>query len=388
MLTQFLAGRLAGYRKRIAHEYAMWEYRRQAAKNRRNYGKWIRKLELVPPDVFVGPDLAYGGVRGHVRAIRKYSSLNVQLVPDEVAMGCLNNFTAEVLDRFMEFEPGGSPAVHSHVLPWMIRWCRRQQARGYRWIHTYHLPYFPEHGKDGLKADQREINDALIHEACHADIRLSVSLWQQEYLRAEHGIETEFLPNGVDVAACDRGRADRFRCKHSSAGPFVLYVGRNDPVKNPADFVRLAQAMPKLCFAMIGDGLTAETLRDDWELAPPPNLKLLGPATHAEVQDAIAACNALVATSRREGLPTLVLEGMTHQKPVVVPDEAGCMEAISAGEFGYIYRQGDIDDLAAKVELAMRDSVFGARVRQRVLEEYDWRVVAPKLDAIYRGGNS
>lgn len=381
-----LSCRLKGYRERIAHEYSMWDHRRGSARDLRNYEHWIQALRHTPPDVFLGPDLPYGGVRGHVRAIREYSSLNVQLVPDEAAMGGLVNFTAEIRERFMEFEPSGSPTVHSHVLPWMIRWCRSQQERGLRWIHTYHLPYFSEHGKDGLKPDQIEINDALIHEACHADVRLSVSRWQQEFLKAEHGIETDYLPNGVDVNICDLGDADRFRRRHHLAGPFLLYVGRNDPVKNPADFVRLALAMPAQRFVMIGGGLTAETLREEWQVDAPANLTLPGPASHAGVQDAIAACSVLVVTSKREGLPTLVMEGMAHQKPVVVPDEAGCMEAIGDGEFGYIYQQDNIDDLAAKAELAMKDSSIGLRARQRVLEEYDWRVVASRLDAIYQGG--
>lgn len=380
-----ITARLSGYRARIAHEYSMWEHRRRSAKNLRCYESWIQKIQNLQPDVFLGADLLSGGVRGHVHGIRKHSELNVQLVPDETAMGGLENFTERIRERFMELNPSGSPTVHSHVMPWMIRWCRRQQERGLRWIHTYHLPYFPEHANGEIPDWQQEINEVLIHEACEADVRISVSKWQQSYLRLEHGIETDYLPNGVDVRVCDDGSAKRFRRTSKIVGPFLLYVGRNEPVKNPADFVQLALAMPGRQFVMIGDGLAAESLREDWQVEAPLNLVLLGAATHAGVQDAIAACSVLVVTSKREGLPTLVMEGMAHRKPVVVPDEAGCMEAIGEGEFGYIYQQGDIDDLAAKAELAMSDTTIGPRARQRVLEEYDWRVVAPKLDEIYLG---
>jgi len=383
-----IVSKLDGYRRRLRHEYSMWDHRRQQRQNLRRFETWIRKLLDTPPDVFLGPDLPYGGVRGHVRAIRGYSSLRIQLVPDAVAMDGLENFTTEIRGRFMDFEPAGRPCVHSHVIPWMIRWCRRQQERGSLWVHTYHLPYFPEHGQNGLQPDQIEINEALIHEARFADIRLSVSRWQQEYLRAEHGIETDYLPNGVDVEACDQGRAERFRRSSGLDGPFVLYVGRNDPVKNPADFVRLAKAMPEIQFAIMGQWLDSKAMLTDWGLESPENLHYLGGGTHAQVQDALAACSALVVTSKREGLPTLVMEGMAHKKPVVVPNEDGCMEAIAAGECGFIYQQGDMTDLVAKVELAMRDSSIGRRARQRVMEEYDWRVVAPKLDAIYRAGTS
>jgi glycosyltransferase involved in cell wall biosynthesis len=386
MFSRPLSRRLKGYRERIAHEYSMWDHRRSSTRNLRNYEHWIQKLRNNPPDVILGPDLPYGGVRGHVRAIREYSDLNVQLVPEESVMGGLGNFTAEIRERFMEFEPSGSPTVHSHVLPWMIHWCRKQQERGLRWIHTHHNWYYPEFAISELEKWQLEFNDGFLFALRHADVRLSVSRWQQEFLKVEHRIETDYLPNGVDVNVCDLGDADRFRRSHHLAGPFLLYVGRNDPVKNPADFVRLAVAMPSLRFVMIGSGLTAETLREEWQVEAPANLTLPGPASHAGVQDAIAACSVLVVTSKREGLPTLVMEGMAHQKPVVVPDEAGCMEAIGDGEFGYIYQQGNLDDLVAKAELAMEDSSIGLRARQRVLEEYDWRVVAPKLDAIYQGG--
>jgi len=388
MLSSALLNRLKGYRRRIVHEYSMWDYRRRSERNLRNYKVWAEKIRRLPPDVLVGPDLLAGGVRGHVHAIQKYSSLKVQLVPDEVAMGGLGNFTAEIVDHFMAFEPIGSPAVHSHVLPWMIDWCGRQQERGLRWVHTYHNMYFPEFAVGELAPWQLKINQSLIHEACLADVRLSVARWQQQYLRAEHGIETDYLPNGVDVQVCDRGRANRFRRRHNLKGKFVLYVGRNDPVKNPADFVQLAQRIPRLTLAMVGPGMDRGVMRTEWNLESPPNLHFLGAASHVEVQDALAACSVLVVTSKREGLPTLVLEAMAHQKPVVVAAEAGCMEAIANGEFGSIYRQGDIDDLAAKVELVLTDPSLRPLSRQRVLAEYDWRVVAPKLDAIYQGGRS
>ena len=76
---------------------------------------------------------------------------------------------------------------------------------------------------------------------------------------------------------------------------------------------------------------------------------------------------------------------MTHRRAVVVPDDAGCMEAVGQGEFGFIYRQGDLDDLTAKTLAALANPDRGQRARQRVLTEYDWRVIAPKLDGIYRG---
>src|SRR5262249_530492 len=154
-----------GYCRRIFQEMSTWNCGRDLDRNLRAYKEWIEFLIRNPREVFVGPDLTYGGVRGHVRAIKEFSALKIQLVPDESAMGELGNFSPEIVQRFMEFTPVGQPVVHSHVVPWMIKWCSKQQAHGSPWIHTYHLNYFPEHGKNALELWQIQINESLVTEA-------------------------------------------------------------------------------------------------------------------------------------------------------------------------------------------------------------------------------
>jgi glycosyltransferase involved in cell wall biosynthesis len=308
----------------------------------------------------------------------------VQLVPDEVAFQGIDNFACEAFERFSSYDPPGRPIVHSHVVPWMVRWCRRQQDNGCRWVHTYHLPYFPEHGGGLLATDHIEINSVLVSEASQAAVRLSVAKWQCDFLKTQYGIETTYLPNGVDLMACDRGDSDRFVHWSRVRRPFVLHVSRNDSVKNPAEFVRLAALRPELCFVVIGQGLDERTMLSDWKTPTPDNLCYLGGRSHSEVQDALAACEALVVTSKREGLPTLVLEAMSHGKSVVVPDEPGCLEAIAQGRYGFIYALGDLTSLSASLVDALSDTSKRNMARKRIESHYDWRIVAKELDAIYK----
>ena len=184
------------------------------------------------------------------------------------------------------------------------------------------------------------------------------------------------------MQSCDQANADRF-IRKSGQRDFVIYVGRHDPVKNPGEFVQLARAMPKQQFVMVGQNIDAETLRREYGQEPPANLYIHGPEDHAGVQDAIAASSAVVVTSFREGLPTLVLEAMAQGKPIVVPTEAGCREAIAEGDFGFIYEHGNVDDLARKTTAALAQK-HCPEARQRVLKAYDWRVVAKELDHVYR----
>jgi glycosyltransferase involved in cell wall biosynthesis len=364
-----------------------WKAAAVEKKKRRKFAAWLESLNSHPPDVLVGANIdVNGGIRHHLLGIQRYSSLRVELAPSDKLLESLtyHDFHTTLRKPFFDFVPIGIRAIHSHVFPYFIQWSRAQKDSGLFWVHTYHLPYFPEHARGDLTPWQEEINYVLINDARHADVRISTSEWQQRYLEETHGIETVYIPGGVDLSLCDRGDPMRF-IEKTGVDRFVLWVGRNDPVKNPGDFVRLAQRLPDQTFIMVGKDLSPESLKTEWDLVAPRNLIFMSDMSRMEVQDALAACSALVVTSKREGLPTLVLEGMAHGKPVVVPDEPGCMEAIGNEEAGFIYRRNDLNDLMNVTLAALADAGRGLRARQRVLAEYDWRVVAPKLDDIYRG---
>jgi glycosyltransferase involved in cell wall biosynthesis len=297
-----LTAKLDGYRRRAVYEWNQARHRAAARKREAVFQSWLDGLAANPPDVLVGANFAaYGGVRHHIQAIQRYSSLNVELVPPETVLKTIgaHHLQQEFRQRFLDFPATGIKVVHSHVFPWFIEWCREKQKQGIRWVHTYHLNYFPEHGRNGLEPWHAEINDALINVACHADVKLSVSKWQRDQLLNEHGIKTVYLPNGVDVAACDEADGAQFTRK-TGLKDFILYVGRNDPVKNPAEFVRLATLIPHQLCVMIGGDLSAATLHRDWGINVSPNLRVLGSLPHQDVLDAIAACKVLVVTSKRE----------------------------------------------------------------------------------------
>jgi glycosyltransferase involved in cell wall biosynthesis len=347
--------------------------------------RWLDSLAAAPPQVLLGANIDdNGGVRQHLLGIRQYSRLTVELAPPDWLRSKLSyhDFHTLLRRQFFDFRPTGIRILHSHVFPYFVEWCAAKRDSSTKWIHTYHAPYLPEYGRDGLEPWQQEINKVLTEVAHNADVRLSVSRWQQEYLRSEYGIDTIYIPNGVDVDVCDRGNAERFS-RRTGLKDFILYVGRNDPVKNPADFVRLASLLPQYVFVMAGPGLGAASILSDWGIHSPRNLHFLGELPRAAVQDVIAACAAMVITSKREGLPTLVLEAMAHRKPVVVPNDPGCLEATDNGALGFVYDRERLEDLMTNTLVAVDDSGDRQAGRTHVLENFDWKVVAPRLDDLY-----
>jgi glycosyltransferase involved in cell wall biosynthesis len=376
--------KLRSARVRFRQALERWEQTSLDRRKKREFNSWLTQLKSFPPQVLIGSNFAeFGGVRHHIHSVRKFSRFRVELAPPDELLRVMSAHDVRTTfrDAFFEYDPQGVSAVHSHVFPWFIEWCLTRKVKRAKWVHTYHLPYFAEHAIGGIEPWQEEINRALVGDARHADVRLSVSRWQQAFLAEKHGITTSYLPNGVDVSLCDKADANRFT-RLTGLNDFVLYVGRNDPVKNPADFVQLAMQMRSTQFLMVGRDLSKESLMRDWSLDVPSNLVIQGELSHGAVHDAIAASRAVVVTSKREGLPTLVLEVMALRKNVVVPREPGCLEAVDDGNFGFVYEPGDLSDLAEKTASAI-DAGVNPRARDRVLAEFDWQVIAPKLDAIY-----
>ena len=379
--------RIHGYWKRAKFEYSQWRWRRHFARCKTAFHEWQDRFTQSDAQVLLGMHLHhFGGVRNHLLAIQKYSSLRVLLVPEE---SDLRRFGAapfsENRDAFLETPPPQSAfAVHTHVLPDLVLWAERHAKGRLLWVHTHHLFYYPEAGRQGIETWQSDLNSAMVRGAKNSDICLCVSRWEQQTLQQEHGIRSHYLPNGVNVSQCDLAKPQRFRKKFRLHGDFLLWVGRLDPVKNPRAFVELAIRQPDMQCVMIG-GVTRQDVLRHYGLEAPANLRLLPQLSHADVLDAIAACRVLVVTSFREGLPTLVLEGMALRRPIVVPAEAGCLDATDGDRCAAVYQPGNQEDLQDRVRYVLREHAANEIGRRRVLAEFDWRVIAGKLDRIYQG---
>jgi glycosyltransferase involved in cell wall biosynthesis len=115
-----------------------------------------------------------------------------------------------------------------------------------------------------------------------------------------------------------------------------------------------------------GDG----PLRARLEGLSPTVVRVLG--FRGDPDRLMAASDAFVMPSEREGLSLAVLEAMGHRLPVVVSDGAGNPEAV--GDAGVVVPLGDVPALAAALRRLAADpaerSRLGAAGRERVATEF------------------
>ena len=109
-----------------------------------------------------------------------------------------------------------------------------------------------------------------------------------------------------------------------------------------------------------------------------------------DVRPFIAACDAVVLPSYREGLSRILLEAASMMRPIVTTNTAGCRDVVTDGYNGYLCKPRDSADLAAVLEKMLllpgadRERM-AARGRQRIVEQFsEDSVVVAYVQAVER----
>ena len=100
-------------------------------------------------------------------------------------------------------------------------------------------------------------------------------------------------------------------------------------------------------------------------------------------------CDCLVMPSinKAEAFGLVLLEAMACSRPVVASNLPGVRNVFKNGREGLLVKPGDVNDLACKIKIILRDKkrgeAMGAAGRALVENKYTWVKVGKKLDSIY-----
>ncbi len=207
-----------------------------------------------------------------------------------------------------------------------------------------------------------------------------------EFLRnklEEVGIEhpnSHIIPSGVDT--------EKFSPAQKEAG-LILAVGRFIPKKDPIGLIhafdRAAKKNTKLRLEMIGDGQLLEECRAlVEELGLQDSVTFHGQRDHAFIAERLSVAEILIQNSRTsesgdsEGLPSALQEALASGAAVISSDHAGAPELISHGVNGFLFREGDVSDLAERLVAVSREKSIqsvGEQARQFAVEHLDNKIL-------------
>jgi glycosyltransferase involved in cell wall biosynthesis len=104
----------------------------------------------------------------------------------------------------------------------------------------------------------------------------------------------------------------------------------------------------------------------------------------SDVPNLLAAADAVVLSSKHEGMSLSVLEGMASGKPMIASDVEGMRDLV--GGAGLLFPQGDADALAALIrevcENPEKAREIGRKCRERAMQ-YDIAETTKRYHALY-----
>lgn len=140
---------------------------------------------------------------------------------------------------------------------------------------------------------------------------------QRQLLRAHFNRDGWVIRNPIDLVS-------RVRKPDGSLVPYVVWVGKFDPTKQPDVLARIAKALPTIQFrAVINASWPA--IEEDVVAGCPANLEIIKYLDFESCEELIAGSALLLNTSRFEGFPNTFLQAGKYAVPVaslsVDPDE-------------------------------------------------------------------
>lgn len=161
-------------------------------------------------------------------------------------------------------------------------------------------------------------------------------------------------------------------------GGYALFVGRLSPEKGVRTLLRAWERLGgKVPLRVVGDGPLAEEVRK--AAARLPGVEWLGRKTPDEVYTLMGNAAFLVFPSEwYEGFPMVIAEALARGLPILATALGSQGSIVDHGRTGLLFRPGDLEDLAAKVEWLLAHPTELARMRREARAEYEAKYTAER----------
>ena len=224
------------------------------------------------------------------------------------------------------------------------------------------------------------------------DLVLTMNRWDFDYASAHRlGRRVANIPGmGVDFSPLDRAdpQAGLALREELGFGPdrFLLVYGAEfSRRKSQAVLLRALARLPERAALLLpgqGDLLpSCQALAHELGVAD----RVVFPG-HVSMAAWYAAANAVVPSSRSEGLPFNLMEAMHCGLPAVASDVKGHQDLICHGESGLLYPYGDDAACARQIQILMDDPQLArslGRAGQKAMEPFRLEAVFPCVMAEY-----
>jgi glycosyltransferase involved in cell wall biosynthesis len=202
--------------------------------------------------------------------------------------------------------------------------------------------------------------------------------------------EIHLIRNGIELRPFDEAVPSLRENLPLGSSHIVGLIGRLASEKGIDIFLRAAALVlvefPRAQFVVVGDGPDRDELeRLIVELNIRESVSMLG--HRDDMPSVYASLDVMVSSSRQEGLPMAILEGMASKRPLVATAVGEVPTVVLDGRTGVLVPAGDVNLLAAGILELLRDPAkrtrLGMAARQLIEEEYSAARMAADYHDVY-----
>jgi glycogen synthase len=235
-----------------------------------------------------------------------------------------------------------------------------------------------------------------------ADRAIATDACTQDDLPRYLGVDRQrvvVIPSAIDVDEClgyvrpALRQALRERLGLDQCDLSLLSVGRLERNKGfhvlIAALAHLRERLPpRWRWLLVGSGKERAALEAQARQAGiAEQIAFVGRLDDDELHSLYEEVDLVVHPTLYEGSSLVTLEGMVHRKPMIASAAGGIPDKVFDGRNGYLVRPGDVDDLTAKLGLALNQQgqwpAWGAESERIVRTTFDWPIVARRTLALY-----
>lgn len=198
------------------------------------------------------------------------------------------------------------------------------------------------------------------------------------------GERIDVVPYGVDTGVLVAARRDR------DGGPVrVGFMGSLAPHKGVhllVEAVRQVRGDLRLSIHGRTTDFPDYSRKIEEMAAGDSRVELCGPFPRAKLGEVLSGLDLLVLPSLwYENTPFVVLEAFAAGVPVLASDLGGAAEIVRDGINGELFRRGDAQDLAGRIQRVVEDPGLLGRYREGIREVKTVEAAVRELEAMYRG---
>jgi glycosyltransferase involved in cell wall biosynthesis len=265
-------------------------------------------------------------------------------------------------NALLRFLRGQAVFQHNHFNVLQSRWLDSSHRLGLSYFHgrpgTDGYPEF-DRAYEALRANAGRIDRVQVTHAEMEELVLGAGVSRERVFRIPIGVDLEHFPLG------EREPRDAFVIGSFVKDGVGMEAGLEPKLlKGPDVFIRVLERLRKTIphFEVLLTGPARGYLRGELERIDVPYRHLVA-QTRDELGQAYREVDVCLVTSRQEGGPKSVLEGMASGVPVVSTRVGQAAELIVDGDNGLLADVDDVEALALAVQRVRQDSSLRDRLR-------------------------